>query len=67
MSAITRDKAKIFSQFMFKSRSLAKIGERRLYPLLVSEIIDRKLGFSTLLLGQSVGAWHRAPPACAYE
>ena len=35
MSAITRDNAKIFSQFMSKSRSLATIGERRLYPLFV--------------------------------
>ena len=40
VSAVTKDNAKIFSELMSKSRSLAKISERRLQPLLVSEIID---------------------------
>ena len=35
VSAVTTDNAKIFSQLMSKSRSLAKISERRLQPLLV--------------------------------
>ena len=35
VSAVTTDNAKIISQFMSKSRSLAKISERRLQPLLV--------------------------------
>ena len=63
MGAVTMDNAKIFSQLMSKSRSLAKISERRLQPLLVRNL-DRKLGFSTLLQGQKGGrgAWHRAPP-----
>ena len=66
MSAVTIDNAKIFSQLMSKSRSLAKISERRLQSLVVCEMIERKLGFSTLLLGQR-GAWYRPPcPACAY-
>ena len=38
---------------MSKSRSLAKISERRLQPLLVWEIINWKLGFSTLLQGKT--------------
>ena len=40
MSAVTIDNAKIFSQLMSKSRSLAKISDRRLQSLLVCEIID---------------------------
>ena len=40
MSAVAVDNAKIFLQLMSKNRSLAKINERRLQPLLVSEIID---------------------------
>ena len=40
MSAVTTDNAKIFSHLMSKSRSLAKISERRLQSLLVCEIID---------------------------
>ena len=40
VSAVTIDNAKIFSQLMSKSRSLAKITERRLRSLLVCEIID---------------------------
>ena len=32
---VTTDNTKIFSQLMSKSRSLAKINERRLQPLLV--------------------------------
>ena len=47
VSAVTIDNAKIFSQLMSKSRGFAKISERRLQSLLVCEIIDRKLGFST--------------------
>ena len=35
VSAVTTDNAKIFTQLMYKSRSLAKIRERRLQPLLV--------------------------------
>ena len=35
VSAVTIDNAKMFSQLMSKSRSLAKISERRLRPLLV--------------------------------
>ena len=35
VSAVTMDRAKMFSQFMSKSRSLAKISERRLQPLLI--------------------------------
>ena len=35
VSAITKNNAKIVLQFMSKSRSLAKISERRLQPLLV--------------------------------
>ena len=66
VSAVTRDNAKIFSQLMSQSRSLAKICERRLQPLLVWEIIKWKLGFSTLLKGQRGGAWHRGPPTCAH-
>ena len=34
VSAVTIDNAKIFSQFMSKRRSLGKISERRLKPLL---------------------------------
>ena len=37
--AVTIVNAKIFSQLTFKSRSLAKISEKRLQPLLVCEII----------------------------
>ena len=33
--AVTMDNAKMFSQLMSKSRSLAKINEKRLQPLLV--------------------------------
>ena len=40
MSAVTIDNAKVFSQLMSKSRSWAKISERRLQSLLVREIID---------------------------
>ena len=40
VSAFTRDNANIFSHLMSKSRSLAKISERRLQSLLVCEIID---------------------------
>ena len=36
----TMDNAKIFSQLISKSRSLAKISERKLQPLLVCEIIN---------------------------
>ena len=57
-----RDNTKIFSQFMSKSRSLAKIGEKRLHPLLVWEIIYWKLSFSTLLQGQSGGGHGTVPP-----
>ena len=42
VSAVTMDNAKTFSQLMSESRSLAKISEMRLQPLLVREIIDRK-------------------------
>ena len=35
VNAVTMDNAKIFSKLMFKSRSLAKISERKLQPLLV--------------------------------
>ena len=49
------DNAKIFSQLMSKSRSLAKISKTWLQSLLLGEIIDRKLGFSTLVLGQGGG------------
>ena len=35
VSAVTIDKAKLFSQLMSKSGSLAKISEMRLQPLLV--------------------------------
>ena len=35
LRAVTIDDAKIFSQLMARSRSLAKINERRLQPLLV--------------------------------
>ena len=35
VSAVSMDDAKIFSHFMSKSRSLAKISEKRLQPLLV--------------------------------
>ena len=35
VSAVTTDNAKVFSQLMSKSRSVAKISERRLQPLLV--------------------------------
>ena len=35
VSAVTIDNAKIFLQLMSKSRSLAKISERRLQPLFV--------------------------------
>ena len=54
---------------MSKSRSLAKISDKRLQPLLLWEIIDWKLGFSTLLQVKRGGrAWHRAPPSsCAYD
>ena len=55
VSAATTDNAKIFSQLMSKSTSLTKISERRLQPLLVWEIIDWKLGFSTLLQSQRRG------------
>ena len=51
---------------MSKSRSMSKISERRLQPLSVWEVIDWKLGFSTLLQSQKRGAWHRASPACTY-
>ena len=62
------DNAKIFSELVSKSRSLAKISERRLQSLLVCEIIDWKLGFSILLQGQRGGhdTVPGAPPACAY-
>ena len=40
VSAVIIDNAKIFSQFLSKSRSLAKLSERRLQSLLVCEIID---------------------------
>ena len=40
VSAVTMDNAKMFSQLMSSSRSLAKINERRLQPLIVCEIID---------------------------
>ena len=40
VSAVTTDNAKIFSLLISKIRSLAKISERRLQPLLVCEIID---------------------------
>ena len=61
VSAVTMDNAKIFSQLMSKSRSLAKISKTWLKSLLLGEIIDRKLGFSTLVLGQGGGTWHWAP------
>ena len=35
VSAVTMDNVKVFSQLVSKSRSLAKISERRLQPLLV--------------------------------
>ena len=35
VSAVTTDNAKVFSQLMSKSRSLAEISEKRLQPLLV--------------------------------
>ena len=66
MSAITIENAKIVSQLMSKSRSLAKISERRLQSLLFCEIIDEKLGFSTLSQGQRRACHHaplRAPKA----
>ena len=66
MSAVTIDNAKIFLQLMSKSISLAKISERRLQLLLVCEIIDWKLGFSTLLQGQRRGMVPSPCPACAY-
>ena len=62
VSAVTRDNAKIFSQFTSKSRSLAKISERRLYPSLVWEITDWKLGFSTLLQAKGGGGMAPCPP-----
>ena len=40
VSAVTTHNAKMFSQLMSKSRSLAKISERRLQSLLVCEITD---------------------------
>ena len=62
VSAVTIDSAKIFSQLMSESRSLAKLSERRLQSLLVCEIIDCKLGFSTLLQGQR--GHGTVPPPC---
>ena len=55
VSAVTINNAKIFSQLMSKTRSLAKISERRLQPLLVWGITEWKLGFSILLQGQRGG------------
>ena len=55
------DNAKIFSQLMSKSRSLAKRSERSLQSLLVCEITDWKLGFSTLLQGQRGGGHGTVP------
>ena len=46
----------------FKRFDALKISERRLQSLLVCEIIDRKLGFSTLLQGQRKG--HGSVPPC---
>ena len=67
MSAVATDNAKIFSQLMSKSSNLTKISERRLQTLLVWEVIDWKLGFSTFITGpKGGGAWHRGSPACAY-
>ena len=66
MSAVTMDNAKIFLQRKSKSRSLAKISERRLQPLVVWEIINWKLGFGTLLLSQRGrhGTVLRLSPPC---
>ena len=54
------DNAKIFSQLMSKSRSLAKISDRRLQPLLVCAVIDSKLP-----KGGGAGAWYHAASLCA--
>ena len=55
MSAVTTDNVKIFSLLMSKSRNLANISKRRLQSLLVREIMDGNLGFSTMLQGQEEG------------
>ena len=67
VSAVLIDNAKLFSQLMSKSRSLAEISERRLQPLLVNLRNYRpKVRFCPLITGPKVGPWHSAPHECAY-